>query len=52
MEYFGFMVCEIDGTVDNLHVNFDYKPQTERSGFFYAKWFKNEKSGRRREWKT
>lgn len=41
-EYFGFMVSELDGSVENLYGNFGYKPRTERCGFAYAKWFENE----------
>lgn len=37
--YYGFMVCEFDGDIENLQTEADYKPSTERCGFSYAKWF-------------
>lgn len=40
MEYFGFMVCELDGDVEDLQCNVDYKPQHEQCGWSFAKWFK------------
>lgn len=44
-KYFGFMVCEFSGEVENLKdVETDYKPAHETAGFFaYAKWFLDEK---------
>jgi len=42
MKYYGFMVCELDGTIEDLEGNFDYKPSHESCGFSFAKWFKNE----------
>lgn len=44
IKYFGFMVCEITGDIDNLFCETDYKPAHETAGFFaYAKWFIDEK---------
>lgn len=39
MQYYGFMVCELDGDVQPLECNCDFKPQHESCGFSYAKWF-------------
>ena len=41
--YYGFMVCQLTGEVDNLQCEADYKPQHETAGFSYAKWFTDEK---------
>lgn len=39
-EYFGFMVCELDGDIDDLHIiTEEEKPKHEACGFSYAKWF-------------
>ena len=36
------MVCEFDGTVENLQCEADYKPPHESCGFSFAKWFESE----------
>lgn len=42
-EYFGFMVDELTGEVEDLHVECDYKPKHEQGSYFsYAKWFESE----------
>lgn len=41
MKYYGFMVCELDGTVEDLEGDFKYKPSHESYGFAFAKWFTN-----------
>ena len=41
MKYYGFMVCELSGEVDDLECEADYKPNHESCGFSYAKWFKD-----------
>lgn len=42
MKYYGFMVCELDGDIENLEVECEYKPPHESCGFSFAKWFKTE----------
>lgn len=42
MKYYGFMVCELDGNVEKLECDCDFKPAHETSGFSYAKWFTDE----------
>ena len=42
MRYFGFMVSELTGDVDDLEGEFDYKPSHETCGFAFAKWFKTK----------
>lgn len=42
MKYYGFMVSELTGEVDELETDVDYKPKHERCGFSYAKWFKTK----------
>lgn len=42
MEYYGFMVSEFDGYIEDLEGNFDYKPSHESCGFAFAKWFTNK----------
>ena len=41
-KYYGFMVCEFDGDVQDLEVEADFKPQHEVCGFSYAKWFEDK----------
>ncbi len=42
MKYYGFMVSELTGEVDNLECDVDYKPAHESCGFSFAKWFESE----------
>jgi len=42
MKYYGFMVSELDGYIENLEGEFDWKPSHESCGFAFAKWFKTE----------
>lgn len=42
MKYYGFMVSEFDGYIEDLEGNFDYKPSHESCGFAFAKWFTNK----------
>jgi len=37
--YYGLMVNELDGSIENLEGNFEYKPSHESCGFSFAKWF-------------
>jgi hypothetical protein len=39
MKWYGVMCCEMDGSLENLECEADYKPTHETSGFFFAKWF-------------
>lgn len=41
MRYYGFMVSELDGNIEDLEGNFDWKPSHESCGFSFAKWFTN-----------
>ena len=41
MKYYGFMVSELTGEVDDLECEADYKPKHESCGFSYAKWFED-----------
>lgn len=41
-KYYGFMVSELTGEVDNLECDVDYKPPHESCGFSFAKWFTGE----------
>ncbi len=41
MYYYGFMVCELTGEIENLEGNFNWKPSHESCGFSFAKWFLN-----------
>ena len=44
MKYYGYMVCVLNGSVEPLEGNHDWKPPHEEGGnFSYAKWFKEEK---------
>ena len=38
MRYYGVMCCEFDGSLEDLEVETDFKPNHEQSGFFFAKW--------------
>ena len=42
MKYYGFMVNELTGEIDNLQCDVDYKPAHEICGFSFAKWFETE----------
>ena len=39
VKYYGFMVNELDGDVEPLEVECDFKPNHETCGMSYAKWF-------------
>ncbi len=41
MKYYGFMVCEFTGEIENLEGDFNWKPFHESCGFSFAKWFTN-----------
>jgi len=43
MKYYGFMVSELSGSIEDLEGTFDYKPSHESCGFAFAKWFENER---------
>lgn len=42
MKYYGFMVTELTGEIDNLECDCDYKPSHETCGFSFAKWFESK----------
>ena len=42
MKYYGFMVNEFDGDVENLECEAESKPAHETCGWSYAKWFTNK----------
>ena len=37
--YYGYMVSELTGEIENLEGVYEYKPGHESTGFAYAKWF-------------
>jgi hypothetical protein len=42
MKYYGLMICMIDGSIEDLECEADYKPTTEDAGWFgMAKWTKS-----------
>lgn len=41
MKWYGVMCCELDGSLENLECEADFKPTHEKAGlFFWVKWFK------------
>ena len=42
MIYYGVMCCELDGDLQDLEVECDFKPAHEQVGFSFAKWFETK----------
>lgn len=44
MKYYGVMCCELDGSLEDIDVEADFKPNHEQVGFSFVKWFKTHEA--------